>query len=176
MDAATDLDLLAAHGITIVVNCAVNADFNYVDRPLSPAGQAVSFGYGGLRYYKLGLVDGPGNPETMVLAGYFLLKGALEQEVPEKASYPLPRRGNVLVNCRAGRSRSVMLVALFLSVAEKARFPSFEAALRHVREKRELRPDEWIETPKQVLLEAAKRARHWIGLIEADRAGAAGDR
>ena len=69
-----------------------------------------------MRYYKLGLIDGPGNPETMMLAGFYLLRGAFEQQLPEKATYPRRARGNVLVNCRGGRSRSVALVALFLAV------------------------------------------------------------
>ena len=140
MEGASDIDLLRANNITTVVNCAVNLDFNFVTQPLSPAEQTVSYGFGDIRYYKLGLIDGPGNPETMVLAGYYLLKGALEQRLPEKPTYPYRDKGNVLVNCRGGRSRSVTLVALFLSIAEPQRFPSFDAALQHVREKRELRP------------------------------------
>jgi hypothetical protein len=173
MEGASDIDLLRANNITTVVNCAVNLDFNFVTQPLSPAEQTVSYGFGDIRYYKLGLIDGPGNPETMVLAGYYLLKGALEQRLPEKPTYPYRDKGNVLVNCRGGRSRSVTLVALFLSIAEPQRFPSFDAALQHVREKRELRPDEWFETPKPMLLDAARRASAWIGMIEAEREGAA---
>jgi len=173
MEGASDIDLLRANNITTVVNCAVNLDFNFVTQPLSPAEQAISYGFGDIRYYKLGLIDGPGNPETMVLAGYYLLKGALEQRLPEKPTYPYRDKGNVLVNCRGGRSRSVTLVALFLSIAEPQRFPSFDAALQHVREKRELRPDEWFETPKPMLLDAARRASAWIGMIEAEREGAA---
>jgi len=169
MEGASDLDLLRANDITTVINCAVNLDFNYVTTPLSTAGQEVSYGFSDIRYYKLGLIDGAGNPETMVLAGYYLLKGALEQQLPDKATYPRRERGNVLVNCRGGRSRSVTVVALFLSVAAPERFPTFEAALQHVRERRELRPDEWFETPKPMLLAAARRAATWIKLIEADR-------
>ena len=82
MEGASDIDLLRANNITTVVNCAVNLDFNFVTQPLSPAEQTVSYGFGDIRYYKLGLIDGPGNPETMVLAGYYLLKGALEQRLP----------------------------------------------------------------------------------------------
>jgi hypothetical protein len=173
MEGASDIELLRASNITTVVNCAVNLDFNYVTAPLSPPEQAVGYGFSDIRYYKLGLIDGAGNPETMVLAGYYLLKGALEQRLPEKPTYPYRDKGNVLVNCRGGRSRSVTLVALFLSIAEPQRFPSFDAALQHVREKRELRPDEWFETPKPMLLDAARRASAWIGMIEAEREGTA---
>lgn len=170
MEGASDVELLRRYHITTVVNCAVNLDFNYVQAPLSPAGQPVSYGYGDIRYYKLGLVDGPGNPETMLLAGYYLLRGALEQELPDRETYPRRERGNVLVNCRGGRSRSVALVALFLHVALPERFASLDTALQHVRLRRELRPDEWYETPKPMLVAAACRAAEWIRLVEAERA------
>ena len=126
------------------------------------------YGIGAVRYYKLGLIDGPGNPETMVLAGFYLLRGAFEQELPDKHTYPRRERGNVLVNCRGGRSRSVALVALFLHVEMPERYPTLESALAHVRTQRDLQPDEWFETPKPTLVEAARRAARWIALVEAD--------
>ena len=57
-----------------------------------------------------------------------------------------------------GRSRSVALVGLFLHVEMPEVYPTLEAAYAHVREKRELRPDEWHETPKPMLAAAAARA------------------
>jgi hypothetical protein len=169
MEAAGDLALLARHGITTVVNCAVNLDVNYATEPFpDAAAEAALYGIGAVRYYKLGLIDGPGNPETMVLAGFYLLRGAFEQELPEKATYPRRERGNVLVNCRGGRSRSVALVALFLHVEMPDRYPTLDAALAQVRERRDLRPDEWFETPKPMLVEAARRAARWIALIDAE--------
>lgn len=167
-EGASDIALLKRHGITTVVNCAVNLDFNYVGEPAPDALNPVSFGQAPIRYYKLGIVDGPGNPQTMMLAGYFQLKGALDQILPEKPSYPVRERGNVLVNCRAGRSRSVILVALFLHLHLGAEFPTLEDAIDHVRRKRELRPDEWHETPKPMLVAAAARTAHWARLIEND--------
>jgi hypothetical protein len=167
-DGASDLALLRANGISTVVNCAVNLDFNYVEGLAEPDSPAVRHGAGAIRYYKLGIVDGPGNPETMMLAGYYLLRGALEQILPVKPSYPFRERGNVLINCRAGRSRSVILVALFLHVHVPERFPTLEAAIDHVRERRELHPDEWFETPKPMLVAAARRTRDWIAMIEKD--------
>lgn len=172
MQGASDIDMLRARNITTVINCAVNLDLNYISQPLSPAEQTVSYGFGDVRYYKLGLIDGPGNPETMMLAGYYLLKGALEQRLPDEPTYPRRESGNVLVNCRGGRSRSVTLVALFLSTVEPQRFGTLDAAIRHVREKRELLTDVLDETPKPILLEAARRARRWIAMIEAERSGA----
>lgn len=172
-EGASDLPLLKAHGITTVLNCAVNLDFNYVATPDAVSHDArVGYGPALIRYYKLGIVDGPGNPDTMMLAGYYQLRGALDQVMPEKASYPLRDRGNLLVNCRAGRSRSVVLVALFLHLHLPQEFPTLQAAIDHVRVKRDLRPDEWHETPKPMLIAAAARTAYWVQLIEADRAKA----
>ena len=168
MEAAGDLALLAGHGMTTVVNCAVNLDVNYATEAFPDGRPDAIYGIGAVRYYKLGLIDGPGNPETMVLAGFYLLRGAFEQELPDKRTYPRRARGNVLVNCRGGRSRSVALVALFLHVEMPERYPTLESALAHVRTRRDLQPDEWFETPKPTLVEAARRAARWIALVEAD--------
>lgn len=169
-EGASDLPLLQANGITTVLNCAVNLDFNYVPTPdwVSPD-NGVGYGAALIRYYKLGIVDGPGNPETMMLAGYYQLRGALDQILPDKPTYPLRERGNMLVNCRAGRSRSVVLVSLFLHLQLPGEFPTLDAAIAHVREKRELRPDEWHETPKPSLIATAEQAAGWVHLVEADR-------
>lgn len=158
--------LLREHGITTVVNCAVNLDVNLVDAPDPEMEDGhLTYGHGAYRYYKLGLVDGAGNAETMMLAGYFQLLGALSQLLPDRASYPLRERGNVLVNCRGGRSRSVALVALLLHKQMPDRYPTLDAALEHVRIRRELRPDEWFEAPKTVLVNAARAASDWIDRI-----------
>ncbi|WP_323006589.1 dual specificity protein phosphatase [Pseudorhodobacter sp.] len=171
-DGASDLDLLRAHGITTVVNCAVNLDFNLVSdegRDLTGAAEgAVTFGQGALRYYKIGLVDGHGNPATMMLAGYYILRSALVQELPDRPSYPHRAKGNVLLNCRGGRSRSVSLGALFLHRAMPETYPTLDAAIQHVQRKRELRPDEWFEAPKPVLVDAARQASKWIDMIGHD--------
>ncbi|MDD7969966.1 dual specificity protein phosphatase family protein [Roseinatronobacter alkalisoli] len=166
-DGARNLGLLRENGITTVINCAVNLDFNYVTSPvLAAEGDKVATGHGAIRAYKIGLIDGEGNPSRMMLAGYYILDGALKQTMPDRASYPNRERGNILVHCRGGRSRSVALVALFLVKNQQHLFPSFEDALAHVREKRELRRDEWFETPKPMLIEAAKRASDAIDLLE----------
>ena len=158
-DAARDISLLGEHNITTVVNCAVNLDINYVENPNLPAdGDRKASGSAPVRTYKIGLVDGDGNPEKLMLAGYYILESALEQRLPEKASYPVRERGNVLVHCRGGRSRSVALVALFLHKKKPQAYPTYDDALKHIREKRELHPDEWFETPKQVLTDIALRA------------------
>lgn len=167
MEGAGDLADLKARNITTVVNCAVNLDFNYAVEPFpqEPDPEAI-YGVGAVRYYKLGLIDGDGNPETMMLAGFYMLRGALSQNLPDRPTYPRREKGNVLVNCRGGRSRSVSLVALFLHIEASERYPTFDAALDHVRTRRELRPDEWFETPKPMLVDAARRAAEWIKLID----------
>jgi hypothetical protein len=167
MEGAGDLVGLRERNITTVVNCAVNLDFNYAVSPFpEEANPDAIYGIGAVRYYKLGLIDGDGNPETMMLAGFYMLRGALSQKLPERPTYPRREKGNVLVNCRGGRSRSVALVALFLHIEARAKYPTLDSALDHVRARRELRPDEWFETPKPMLVDAARRAAEWIALID----------
>ncbi|MGV2986674.1 dual specificity protein phosphatase family protein [Vibrio sp. E150_011] len=168
-DAARDLELLESLGITTAVNCSVNLDINYVIDPYLPAeGDLLEGGCGPIRTYKVGLIDGPGNPHHMILAGYYLLDGAFNQVVPEKASYPNRARGNVLVHCRAGRSRSVAIAALYMHRKQKHLYPTLQSAIDVVREKRELRPDEWFETPKPSLLEAIEKANAMLDILEAN--------
>lgn len=166
-EGARDVALLRRNGITTVINTAVNLDINYVEEPALKAepGKCAA-GHGVVRSYKIGLIDGEGNPERMMLAGYYILDGALGQVMPEKVSYPLRQRGNVLVCCRGGRSRSVALVALYLHRKQPSVYPTLAAAIDHVRVKRELGEDEWFETPKPVLIEAAQRACEAIDLLE----------
>lgn len=164
--AARDIDLLRRHGISTVVNCAVNLDVNYVAGP--DQGDAdgdqdalCRSGTGPFRVFKVGLVDGE-NPRGMMLGGYCILHGALHQTLPEKQSYRTREQGNVLVHCRGGRSRSVALVALYLHLQDPIRFPELEDAITLVREKRELHPDEWSIAPKQELFDAAVAAARGI--------------
>ncbi|WP_182086264.1 dual specificity protein phosphatase [Aureimonas sp. ME7] len=167
LEGARDLALLKANEIGIVVNCAVNLDVNFVREPARPEdGPLCASGYSPIRYYKLGMIDGGGSPDTMMLGAYYILHGALHQTLPKRETYPYPDGGNVLVNCRSGRSRSVSLVALYLHRQQRDLFPTLDDALAHIREKRELRPDEWFETPKPMLYDAARKASDWIDLIE----------
>lgn len=145
--------ILAEHGVTTVVNCAINLDMNIVPEEQDHAP---------FRYYKLGLIDGNGNPQDQMIGAYFILRAALDQVMPERPTYPNKVRGNVMVNCRGGRSRSVTLVALFLHLEMPQTYPTLESAIQHIREKRELRPEEWHETPKPMLMEAARHAARQI--------------
>ena len=164
--AARDVDLLRKHGVSTVVNCAVNVDVNYVAAPEEYGGEAESgglcrAGHAPFRVYKLGLVDGD-NPAGMMLGGYCILRGALHQTMPEKESYPRQVHGNVLVHCREGRSRSVALAALYLHLRDPARFPELQDAIAVVREKRGLPSEEWSEVPKQEVIDAAAEAARAI--------------
>lgn len=155
----SDVALLAAHDIGVVINCAVNLDIDWVTVPESGATPPLlTFGSGPVRYYKLGLVDGDGNAPEMLHAGYQLMRSALLQQIPEKASYRNRKRGNILVNCRGGRSRSVALVALFMHLECPSRFPTLDDAIALIRDKRQLHPDEWFETPKPSLIRLAEHA------------------
>ncbi|MBD9375045.1 dual specificity protein phosphatase family protein [Rhizobium sp. ARZ01] len=166
-EGASDLDLLRRHGITTVVNCAVNLDFNYVLQPQVVSDHEGSvYGPGEIRYYKVGLIDGAGNPDTQMVAAHYILRAALEQVLPDKPSYPRRERGSVLINCRGGRSRSVVVVALFLHLTLPREFPSLEAAISFVRDRRRIPAGEWYKAPKPVLVEAAKRAAEWSRVID----------
>lgn len=171
-EGARDIDALHEHGITTVINCAVNLDINYAET-LTHAEASGKRGAGtaAVRTYKVGLVDGAGNPIDMMLGAYFILESTLVQTLPERASYPNRKRGNILVHCRGGRSRSVALAALFLLRQKPELFPTLSDAISHVRVTRELHPDEWFETPKQTLIDAAEHAVKVLKLIDESRPG-----
>ncbi|NVO27264.1 dual specificity protein phosphatase family protein [Donghicola sp. C2-DW-16] len=162
--AASDPAYLAEHGVGTVVNCAVNLDINMVTN-VDPETRNLPFGWSPVRYYKLGIVDGPGNPAPMLLAGYYQLKGLIDQTFPQKPSYPWQGTGNILVNCRGGRSRSVTLVALFLHLECPSDYPTLQAAIDHIRVARQLHPDEWPQAPKQVLVDAAQWSADMVAMI-----------
>ena len=167
-EGASDLNLLRQNGITTVVNCAVNLDFNFVEQPQVVSDHEGSiYGPGEIRYYKIGLIDGAGNPDTQMVAAHYILRAALEQVLPDKPSYPRRERGSVLINCRGGRSRSVAVVALFLHLTLPVEFPTLDDAIDFVRVKRELPENEWFKAPKPVLADAARRAAGWIAMIDA---------
>lgn len=169
-EGASDLNLLRSRGITTVVNCAVNLDFNFVEQPQVVSDHEGSvYGPGEIRYFKIGLIDGEGNPETQMVAAHYILRAALEQVLPEKPSYPRRERGSVLINCRGGRSRSVAVVALFLHLTVPQEFPTLDDAIAFVRLKRELPENEWYKAPKPVLANAARRAAAWVTMIDASQ-------
>jgi hypothetical protein len=164
--AASDRALLEENDVAIAVNCAVNLDIDYT---AGVGASETASKHGPIRNYKLGLIDDAGNPDTMLLAGYYLLDGALHQNLPDRHTYPHRRKGNILLHCRGGRSRSVILAALYIHIQLSDRFPTLESAIDHLRVTRELHPDEWDETPKPMLTEAARHAASWIRRIETEK-------
>ncbi|MFM2485658.1 inositol monophosphatase family protein [Celerinatantimonas yamalensis] len=156
---ATDLALLQKHQITTVINCAVNLDIDWVKYPTEHVPpQLIRHGSGAIRYYKLGLIDGAGNPPELLYGGYQMMRAALLQQLPDKPSYRNREHGNILVHCRGGRSRSVILVALFLHLEYPQRYPTLDAAIALIRKRRQLHPNEWVEAPKPELRALAEHA------------------
>jgi myo-inositol-1(or 4)-monophosphatase len=52
----------------------------------------------------------------------------------------------------------VALVALFMHLECPERFPTLDDAITLIRDKRQLHPDEWFETPKPSLIRLAEHA------------------
>lgn len=154
--AAENPALLQANNITSTMNLAVNIDI----APLSlPDGTRV-------RRTHIGLIDGPGNTPEHLLAAAFAISGIVEQESPGKPHYPAHRRGNLLVHCRGGRSRSATAIALYLHMHHPDRFQTIEAAVDHVRRVRGLDTTQ----PQPAMLEMVRAA---CGMIAGFRRPAA---
>lgn len=140
--AAENPALLLEHGVTATMNVAVNIE----PGPLVlPDGTTV-------RRTQIGLIDGHGNVAHHLLAAVLALDGMIGQESPGKAHYPPHRRGNVLVHCRGGRSRSATVLALYLHLSMPDRFATFEDAVDHVRLRRGLGTDQ----PQPAMMELAR--------------------
>lgn len=63
----------------------------------------------------------------------------------------------------------MILAALYLHIQMSDRFPTLDASIAHLRKARALHPDEWFETPKPMLIEAARFAARWIRRIEDEK-------
>lgn len=145
--AAADAERLLDAGITTTVTVAVNSD----PPPLVLADGTP------LRRFKVGLIDGPGNPPGLLVAAVLTLASAFALPSPGKPDYPPHRAGGVLVHCRGGRSRSTTVAALFLAVAAPERWTDFGAALADVRAARGLDPGD-PGAPRRELLDLATLA------------------
>lgn len=126
--AADDAPLLLRHDITSTMNLAVNIEL----APLALGDGTV------VRRTHIGLIDGPGNQPQHLLGAVLTLHGLLGQDSPGKKSYPPHRKGNVLVHCRGGRSRSAGMLALYLCLVFPDDFPTLDEALAHIRSVRGL--------------------------------------
>lgn len=149
--AALDGGALLERGITSTLNLAINIDIP----PMAlPDGTAV-------RRTHIGLIDGPGNHPAHLMAAVLALHGILHQASPGKPHYPSHRAGHVLVHCRGGRSRSVTVLALYLTLAVPCRFPTLGTALDHLRALRGLGEDQplasMLEMAETLLAEGAAR-------------------
>lgn len=126
MTAACDGSALMGAGITSSLNVSLNIDVPPVRR---------SDGIH-MRQAKVGLIDGAGNTPAHLAAAVLALEGLVTQASPGKPHYPAHATGNVLVNCRGGRSRSVTVLATWLHLRDPAAFPTLMAAVAHVRQRR----------------------------------------
>jgi hypothetical protein len=90
--------------------------------------------------------------EAGAVAGMARWQRMVRITMPEKESYPVKKSGNIPVHCRGGRSRSVAVSALCLHLKYPGRWPTFDEALQYVREKRQIKPEDYHEAPKEDLL------------------------
>lgn len=120
---ACDGAALLAAGITSSLNVSLNIDAPPLQLPDGTH----------MRRSKVGLIDGAGNAPSHLAAAVLALDGLVRQASPGKPHYPAHRAGNVLVNCRGGRSRSVTVLALYLHLKAPDAYPTFPAAVAHVR-------------------------------------------
>jgi hypothetical protein len=158
---ASDDNLLRQHNIINVLNCAVNCDINYVDETLdiTPEGANRVFGYAPVRTAKIGMIDGEGNDPILMFAAVHMLHGMLHQTFPDKKSYPLKQPGNVLVHCRGGRSRSVVVAALYLNHMFPEHWPSLDDLIDEIRHKRGIPQDEFDRVPTAGILRNAAQVQ-----------------
>ncbi|MFD2845657.1 protein-tyrosine phosphatase family protein [Paracoccus cavernae] len=101
---AQDGAALLAAGITSSLNVSLNIDVPPLELPDGTH----------MRRAKVGLIDGLGNTPAHLAAAVLALEGLVTQASPGKPNYPAHRAGHVLVNCRGGRSRSVIVLAIYL--------------------------------------------------------------
>ena len=123
LPAAEDGDALQQAGIGASLNLAMNI---FPGPLLRPDGTH-------LRRYQIGLLDGPGNAAETLAAAVTLIDGLAAVYTMGKPHYPAHTRGGLLVHCRGGRSRSVTVLALWLHLRRPGTYPSFDAALAHLR-------------------------------------------
>jgi protein-tyrosine phosphatase len=100
--------LLRRNGITAVLNVAIDLNDPHCDD---------------IGWFKVGLIDGPGNPRHRVVMAIQTLYELLRAEEV------------VYVHCIAGRSRSAYVVARCLECIERRTFDEIWAELRRLRPK-----------------------------------------
>ncbi|MDZ5695672.1 dual specificity protein phosphatase [Chelativorans sp. M5D2P16] len=123
LSAAEDAGMLQAAGVTASLNVALN---------VFPMPLALADGMH-MRRYQIGLTDGPGNDPRVLAAAVLALHGLVETYTEGKPHYPPNRRGNILVHCRAGQSRSATVLALYLHICRPRDYPRLSDSLVHIR-------------------------------------------
>jgi len=123
---ASDGVALLAAGITASLNVSLNIDVAPLQLPDGTH----------MRRAKVGLIDGSGNTPAHLAAAVLALEGLVTQASPGKPHYPAHRAGHVLVNCRGGRSRSVIVLAIYLHLRAAGAFPTLDSAVSHIRKAR----------------------------------------
>ena len=149
--AAEDPACLLDAGITETLNVSIN---------LFPGPLELADGTH-IRRYQIGMIDGAGNDPHLMAAAVYTVEGLMRGYVPAKPHYPKHREGHILVHCRGGRSRSVTLIALWLSRFVHDRFSSFDDALAHLRDLRGL--EENYPLPPMLALAQEVRSRNLLG-------------
>jgi hypothetical protein len=158
---ASDDVLLRRQNIMNVLNCAVNCDINYVDETLdlTPGGANRVFGFAPVRTAKIGMIDGDGNDPMMMFAAVHMMHAMLHQTFPDKKSYPLKKPGNILVHCRGGRSRSVAVIAVYLTHMFPERWPNLDDLIDEIRIKRGIPRDEFDRVPTPGIRQNAEQVQ-----------------
>lgn len=121
--AACDAETLLALNVTSTLNVSLN-----IAIPPLQLSDGIH-----VRRGNVGLIDGTGNPASYLAAAVLTLHGLLTQDSPGKPYYPAHRYGNVLVNCRGGRSRSVTVLALYMHLTANEQWPTLQSAIDHIR-------------------------------------------
>ncbi|MFC3568742.1 protein phosphatase [Paracoccus simplex] len=123
---ASDGAALLGAGITSSLNVSLNVDVGPLPLPDGTH----------MRRAKVGLIDGAGNTPAHLAAAVLALEGLVTQASPGKPHYPAHRAGHVLVHCRGGRSRSVIVLAIYLHLRAVGTFPTLDSAVSHIRRAR----------------------------------------
>lgn len=126
---ASDIDVLKDNGITAVLNVAIDLDIIYQQKR---NGEFV------IEYHKIGLIDGPGNKDTTMLAAVYMLEQLLENH------------DRVLVNCHGGISRSVAVVASYMLHTKQCK--SFDHAVDIIKVKHsEAKPHKALKSNSDII-------------------------
>ncbi len=108
-----------------------------------------------LQLAKVGLVDGPGNHVGTLAAAVLTLRQMLDYSEPllekDATAFPIEER-KVLVHCQMGRSRSILVVSLYLLYSKA--FDTLDKALDYVKKARMVKRENF---PRSELRDLAEK-------------------